>query len=148
MAVIYETEKDLRQKTLDDQAKSLHLKAAKQATIGMAEVGIGIAASSYNVQKAVPSRGGLAWLGTVIGLVGIIDSIKSFFTSRDAHKVERQLQLEGPQVSVVPHTASEFINFGHVAGKNFAQNIQPHAPIEPTTLLEHAQTVDCGGKAL
>ena len=152
MAVIYETEKDLRQKTLDDQAKGLHKKANAEASTGMLGVGLGLIADNYNLRKEVPSRG-LAWFGTIISLVGIIESVKSLVTSRDAHKVERQLQLEGPMVSVLPPATTTAIfgqDFNHVADKNFAQNIQPKSitSIQQQTLLEHIQSTDGGEKSL
>lgn len=150
MAVIYETEKDLRQKTLDDQAKKLHDKSTGETIQALSGFGAGFIAENYNLRKAIPSRG-LAWFGGLATIYGFIKMVKSFFTSRDAHNVERQLQLEGPMVSVMklqPTSSLIEQDFNHIPDKNFTQNIQPHAPIELTTLLEHAQTVDCGGKAL
>lgn len=91
MAKIYETSDDYQRDKLADQAKDMRLKAEKQATNGLALIGLSFAPAVFKL----PS-----WLHTVAsvtGLIGMFDVVRSWMTGHRAHDLELERERMGPQ---------------------------------------------------
>jgi len=149
MAVIYETKEDFEKAKLSEQAKDLHLKASHEGWFGMTLIGGGLVADNYNLRKETYS-GKLAWLGGFLQLFGLVEAVKSFFTSSKARDREHELQRMGPQVFAMPRESFVGANILEMDAptKIFAQNIQPTGAIDQRSLFEHAEKPSCCDKSI
>jgi hypothetical protein len=102
MAKIYETQDDFERDKLREQAKDLRLKSEKQVTSGMGWVIVSTIPSLFSRRPAW-----LDYLATLVGIVGIIDLVRSWGTSSKAHDLELQRERLGPGVVVLPPRADE-----------------------------------------
>lgn len=148
MTVIYETKEDFEKAKLSEQAKDLHLKASHEGGFGMALIGMNFIMDHYSRYIKNPTMMKLG--GSILGILGIVESVKSFFTSSKAHDREHELERMGPQTFAMPREAfvGASISDLDVPTKSFSQNIQPTGTIDPRSLFEHAEKPSCCDKSI
>lgn len=148
MAVIYETKEDFEKAKLSEQAKDLHLKASHESGFGMSLIGANFILEYFSrYAKNYPSLMRVG--GNILGLLGVVESVKSFFTSSKARDREHELERMGPQVFAMPHEDFNpaIADFG-APSKVFTQTIQPTSAIDPRSLFEHAEKPSCCDKSI
>ena len=101
MAKIYETKEDFAKDALKDQAKDLRLKASRQAGTGSSLI-----IADFFVQMLRASgtiKSGLVGIaGSVMGIGGVVQIIRSWFTDSKAHDLEMKRERLGPETIVLP----------------------------------------------
>ncbi|NBX03255.1 MAG: hypothetical protein EBR02_04180 [Alphaproteobacteria bacterium] len=133
MAKIYETKDDFKRDKLDEQAKNLRLRKSEQGNSGMTLLGGSFLAEIYHA-RSPETRGWLATVGSIMGIVGMIEIVRSWMTGSKAHDLELERERMGPQHVVLPA--------GAAPDKDCAPCMLKTGRIEPKTLAEHAQTSD------
>src|SRR5581483_4826383 len=96
MAKIYETKEDFERDKLKEQAQGLRLSAEKQSGLGMSLIGGSFLADLFHQQKP-ETRGWLRYTSFLLAFTGIIEAVRSWFTSSKAHNLELQSERLGPE---------------------------------------------------
>ena len=138
MAKIYETKEDFQKDALESQAKDLRLKAAHQAGTGSAMIGTNFFIDLWQARRGGGS-GLIALASSLLGIVGVVQVVKSFFTDHKAHDLELQRERMGPTRIVLP---PDVMLPGDVPEKDCGCKHKRHAASGPTSLIEQAQKTD------
>ena len=144
MAKIYETQADLEKDVLKQQAQNLRLQASRQGGSGGGLISLNLFTELWHATgRNLP--GWLRTAGNILGIVGIIKIVRSYFTDSKAHNLELQRERMGPTTVVLPPE----ITVAHGAPAQ-EDGIDPscgcplkrHAASHPTSLLEQAMRGD------
>jgi len=122
MAIRYDTPEDFERDKLKEQALQQRLVAEKQSGLGMTFIGGSFIADYYQARKP-QTRGWLSYLSAGLGILGIIDTVRSWFTSNKAHNLELERERMGPQMVVLP----DGMNMGQDASCG-CSHASKHAP--------------------
>ena len=153
MAKIYETKEDFERDKLDEQAKDLHIKSGDQFISGVATGALG-SIIHFVFRNRVSGAASV-----VLNVFGAFGMVKSFFTLRSAHDLERQRERMGPDTIVLPHdmpmnNVGDLLSAMHpgskippeIANKPLEPDcgcpLKRHAQFGPTSLLEQAMRGD------
>jgi hypothetical protein len=149
MAVIYETKEDFEKAKLNEQAKDLQLKASHEGGFGMALIGLNWMVDHLS-QYSKNNKGIIRFGGNILGLFGLVETVKSFFTASKAHDREHELERMGPQTFVLPRESFVGANILEMDAptKSFAKTIQPTGAVDPRSLFEHAEKPSCCDKSI
>lgn len=163
MAKIYTDEKSHQKDIIAEQAQSMNAKSSNESGLGVALALAGSLIHNYNLESAIKDNKYSRWIGWVAGalsIAGVFEVVKSYFTYRDANKLELEHQRMGPQeIIVIPeqkdtqtHIVMPIIQAHTVqaaepsaeelAVNSFAASIERAAAIEPRTLMEHAEKAE------
>jgi hypothetical protein len=100
MAKRYDTQEDFQRDVLKDQAQNLRLSAERQSGWGATLVGMSFLGDLLN--SGPVKRGWLGVASSVVGIIGIIESVRAWFTHSKAHNLELERERLGPEQIVLP----------------------------------------------
>lgn len=136
MAKIYETKEDFQRDVIEAQAKDLRLRSERQASSGLALIGLSFIPSVVRVPRWIE------FVATVTGIVGAIDVVRSWFTGHKARDLEMHRERMGPGHLVLPAEMAAGLSVVHAPQKHEECSACRHKKmtdaLKPKTLGEYA----------
>ena len=136
MAKIYETREDFERDKLKDQSKDLRIKEHSQSSLGITMVGTSLALDLFRMAR--PSPGWLRIASNVLSIGGLIEIVRSWFTSSKAHSLELERDRMGPERIVLPAEMTGAEKECHTCPD------KRYAHIEPRSHGDYAAKTDSG----